>query len=416
MLNDAILHYDCGDGAEMKLYSDISEADFFEYEKQLEKNGFTVYDRHDMAGNMHFTLIRDILIQLYFVPCERTLRIVTDPSMNLYEKTASCGNRVCNTALFQFETDHSLIDCGMCYIVKCADNSFFIIDSAHFYSVHDNDRIHDFLRSMTPEGQKIHIAGWFISHGHEDHYSKFKDYLLYNMRDTQIDRIYMNLVPTDHRDNECWMDSTKIMLDSFRNVVDASGIPVVKLHTGQHFFVKNLEFEVLCTHEDVFPNSLENFNDSSTVLMMTAEGTRVLFPGDAGGEESKILEERYGNALKCHIVQIAHHGHFGTSENFYRLADAKVALCPNTRIKFDEEFHRYKANETACAIADEFYLSAEGTVKLTLPYKPGTAEVFPDETTEDFAGIAQLWAYTYTEEFKRIHHEEFRRRNVISNK
>ena len=407
----ASYRYDCGDGAAMSVYENIDKEDFLQYEQLLEKSGFLCYDRHDIAGNVHFTLTgKEVLVQLYYIEKESTVRLIADPNMNLYGKEKYSGAKICHTELFQFETDHSLIDCGMCYIARCADNSFFIIDSAQFYSVHDNDRIHDFLRSMTPDGERIRIAGWFLSHGHEDHYSKFKDYLLYNMEDTDIDCIYMNLIPTDHRDNANWMDSNKIMLDRFRAVVEECGIPVVKLHTGQRFFVKNLEFEVLCTHEDVFPASCANFNDSSTILMMTAEGTRVLFPGDAGEEESLILESRYGSLLKCDIVQLAHHGHFGTTENFYRLANAPTVLCPNTQIKFDEEFHRYKANETAHALASEFFISANGTVGLPLPYKTGEAEIFPDETTEDFDGIRQLWNYTYTDEFKEKHYAAFLKR------
>ena len=66
-----------------------------------------------------------------------------------------------------------------------------------------------------------------------------------------------------------------------------------------------------------------------------------------------------------------------------------------------------KANQKALEIAEEFYVSANGTVKLTLPYKAGTAEVFPDETNEDFGGIKQLWNYQYTEEFMNEHNRKF---------
>lgn len=411
-LCESSLSYDCGEGASLRLYENVSERDFLGYEKQLEALGFALYDRHDIAGNIHFTLTGDkMLIQLYYVGNDSSVRVIADPDTNLYCKEKYSGAKLCDTELYQFETDHSLIDCGMCYIIRCADNSFFIIDSAHFYSVHDNDRIHDFLRSMVPANEKIRISGWFVSHGHVDHLSKFKDYLLYNMDDTVIDRIYMNLIPTDHRDSGNWIDANKIIQDCFAEVVKDSGIPTVKLHTGQRFYVKNLEFEVLCTHEDVFPASVADFNDSSTVLGLTADGTRVIFPGDAGAEESRILEKRYGDTLECDIVQLSHHGHSGLSENFYRLAKASVVLCPNTQIKFQEEFHRYKANEAAVELADEFYVSSNGTVGLPLPYKPGTAEIFPDETTEDFNGIRNLWNYTYTEEFKEKHNAGFTERS-----
>lgn len=395
--------YDCSDGVSMALYYNVSENDFYSYEKELEKDGYAFFDKNDFAGNIHFTLKNsDMLIQLYRT-VDGEVRVIADSYTKDIKKEIEPFERKCSTELYQFETDHSLIDCGMCYIIRCADNSFFIVDSAHYLSVHDNDRIHKLLRSMTPENEKIRIAGWFVSHGHEDHYSKFMDYLIYNMEDTEIERIYMNLVSAQHPDCGSWNQYNNVLMENFRDFVNKTGIPIVKLHTGQRFFVRNLEFKVLCTHEDVYPQSNADFNNSSVVLMMEADGSKVLIPGDAGDKESIIMEQRYGDYLKCDIVQLSHHGHNGTSEQFYRYAKADVVLCPNTQIKIDEEFPRIRANRVAKEISKEFYVSSNGTVKLTLPYELGSAEVFPDETTEDFVSVKYLWGYDYTEEFKHNH-------------
>lgn len=402
--------YACGDNTVMRIYYGVSENAFFEYEKKLENSGYVVSQRHDIAGNIHFTLKGNgMTVQFYYNPGSSSARLIADGYTAGVMTEKPQVKRICNTELYQFETDHSLIDCGMCYIIRCADNSFFIIDSAHFYSIHDNDRIHDFLRSMTPANEKIRIAGWFITHGHDDHVCKVKDYLRYNMTDTEIECFYMNIIPTDHRDNFYWGACNKSFSDSFCAVVKESGIPVVKLHTGQHFYVRNLEFEVLCTHEDVYPEVFSDYNNSSTVLMMKVGGQKILFPGDASDKSSVVLEQRYGEYLKCDIIQLSHHGHHGLSAKFYEYAAAPVVLCPNTEIKINEEQHIF-ANQVVQRIAEEFYISSNGTVKLTLPYVMGTAEVYPDETTEDFNGIKQLWNYEYTDEFKKQHNEEFIKR------
>lgn len=404
--------YDCSDGVSMALYANVDKTDFFNYEKSLENDGYSLFDKTDFAGNIHYTLKNeDMLVQLY-LSIDGKMRVIADSYTAEYDKEQGSFERRCNTELYQFETDHSLIDCGMCYIIKCADNSFFIIDSAHYLSVHDNDRIHDFLRSMTPENEKIRIAGWFISHGHEDHYSKFMDYLIYNCEDTVIERIYLNLVSAQHPDCGRWDKENNILMENFRNFINNErDIPIVKLHTGQRFFVRNLEFKVICTHEDVYPESNQDFNNSSVVLVMEAEGSRVLIPGDASDKESIIMEERYGEWLKSDIVQLSHHGHNGTSEQFYEYVNADVVLCPNTQIKIDEEFPRIRANRVARELAKEFYVSANGTVQLILPYKLGTAKVFPDETTEDFVSIKFLWGYDYTHEFRLNHISEYLKRS-----
>ena len=403
--------YYCGDGAFMRIYSNCSIEYFLSYKDELEKSGFAVVQRHDIEGNIHFTLKKDSLtLQYYFNPATASVRLIADDYTCDIQTEPSETERVCPTQLIQFETDHSLIDCGMCYIIRCSDNSFFVIDSAHFFSVRDNERIHDFLRSMTPENEKIHISGWFISHGHDDHICKCTDYLRYNMADTVIDRFYYNFIDDAHPDNGSWDGEGKYYRKYFYEEVRKSGVPVVKLHTGQHFYVDNLEFEVLCTHEDVWPEPCTDYNNSSTVLMLKTEGQKILLPGDASDKSSVVLEERYGDYLKCDILQLSHHGHHGTSEKFYEYAKAPVVLCPNTEIKINEEDH-IPANKVAKAYAEEFYISAHGTVILTLPYKKGSAEILPDETTENFEGIKHLWGYDYTDEFKQNHIDEFIKRS-----
>lgn len=404
--------YDCSDGVSMTLYENVSTEDFIAYKDALVTDGYAVYDNTDYAGNVHFTLKKDgMLVQLYRSTDSR-MRVVADNYTADYDKEQIVTERKCNTEIYQFETDHSLIDCGMCYIIRCADNSFFIIDSAHNLSVHDNERIHDFLRSMTPENEKIRIAGWFVSHGHDDHYSKFMDYLIYNCEDTVIEKIYINLVSAQHPDCGRWDKYNTALMEEFRAFINNKcDIPIVKLHTGQRFCVRNLQFDVICTHEDVYPCTNADFNDSSVVLMLEAEGSRILIPGDASVQESIVMEERYGDWLKSDIVQLSHHGHIGTSDKFYRYVNADVVLCPNTQIKIDEEFPRLVADRVAKAISKEFYVSANGTVKLTLPYKLGTAEVFPDETTEDFVSIKFLWGYDYSPEFKANHIAQYFKRS-----
>ena len=108
--------------------------------------------------------------------------------------------RKTKTTLWQYEIDHSLIDCGMCYIVRACDGSFFIIDSAHTYSCRDDERIHQFLRERTPEGEKIRIAGWFFSHGHDDHIAQFTNFLKYCSNDVIIEGLYFNFPTFEHRD------------------------------------------------------------------------------------------------------------------------------------------------------------------------------------------------------------------------
>ena len=404
------LFYPSGDGCELALYNDVTHEAFESYSEKLKENAFSLINENRIENN-YFKFFKNdrLTVSLGFYECDKTMRVVVDNNINLPQFNP-CNNIVKRekTTLWQFEVDHSLIDCGMCYIFRTVTGAFFIIDSAHTYSINDCERIHDFLRERTPKGEKIHIAGWFFSHGHEDHIAQFISYINFYCEDTVIDNVYFNFISIDHRDSGEWMDAIRGYYNMFYSALENHPeVPVIRLHTGQSFYIDNLKIDVLCSHEDVFPKDNSNYNDSSVVIMVTAENTKVLLPGDAGHEESYILEARYPKYLKSDIVQQAHHGHFGTTDNFYRLVDADVALFPVTQIKFDEELDHWSANRVSLEIADEYYIASNGTVEIDLPYKKGEIKVFPDETFESFKGVYDLWSYEYTKEYKEKLYNEY---------
>lgn len=402
--------YDCGRGSYMLKYSPAGKTDFDAYCAEIEKCGFTLHGSLDIKENYHKTYFGKIMLHVYYVESEKTLRVVADPYTKLYAAAPEACRNEYKTTLWQYEVDHALIDCGMCYIIRCRDGSFFIIDSAHPYSVNDDIRLCDFLFKLTG-GKKPVIAGWFFSHGHDDHIGKAMDVIMYYRDRLDIQAIYYNFPPSTHRDNAAWGPANKGFTSKFERLMDETPeIKKIRLHSGQRFYVRNLEFTVLCTHEDIFPNPVTDYNNSSTALMMVAEGSKVLFPGDCAAESDKVLVRRYGDYLKCDVVQISHHGHSGTSPAFYRCADAECALFPITVIKFDEELPHQESNRVAIEIAKEYYIASNGTVEISLPYVYGNTKVLPDETFEDFNGIFNLWCYEYTDERKEQLRREFEER------
>lgn len=398
--------YNCGEGTFMLLYSDVEKEVFDKLCADIECKGFELYDESEIEHSSHKTYVSGIMAHVYYCGVEKALRIVAAPKFERYpNKPLSSAE---NATLWQFEVDHSLIDCGMCYIIKASNGNFFVIDSAHPYSVRDDFRIIDFLKKHS-DGRKPVVEGWFISHGHEDHVGKVKDVLLYHKDEIEIKAFYYNLPSLELPESKGWGDAGNNIMLSFMEALESRPeIKKHKMHTGQRFYIDNLEFTVLCTHEDVFPRSLENFNNTTISVMMKVGDCKVSFPGDSMGESDRVLVRRYSaQTLKCDVMQMSHHGHEGTSPEFYRRSGAECLLFPITEIKFDEELPRQEANRVAIEIAKEYHIASNGAAEIPLPYKYGQTKILPDETFEDFNGIYWLWCYEYTDEYKEKLYKEF---------
>ncbi|MBQ7043976.1 MAG: hypothetical protein IJN78_05150 [Clostridia bacterium] len=393
--------YDCRENCFMRLYRNVTEAEYKEWIAELENSGMTVLQTTENNGNLYTCLKGEVLVNAFFTPCDGILRVAASET-NLapcFTPTACDGDA--ETAFYGFESDQSLIDCGMCLMVQCPDHSFFVVDSGHYMQFNDNDRIYNFMRERTPEGQKVVVNGWLLTHAHSDHISKFMDFLRYNCRDCIIEGIYSNLIPDDYRGYKEWSREEVMLSGKLFRMLKETKIPTYKIHTGQRFYIRNLMFDVLGTHEDIYPNLITDYNDSSCMVMLTAENSRIFIPGDASRLSSVELEKRYGETLKCDVVQISHHGHNGLSTRAYEYLNAEVAVFPITRIKFDEEYPRIEANRRAIELAKAHYITSDGTVKIPLPYSFEKIEVLPDETFEDFGKINRLWGYSYTDERKK---------------
>ncbi len=402
--------YYCGRNTYLLRYDNCTKSDFDSYCKVIEGDGFSLYDENIIENNYFKTYFNSLTVHTYYSEGEKSIRIIADPDLPSYSTKPECEGSFA-PVLWQFEVDHSLIDCGMCYFVRCADGSFFVVDSAHTYSVNDDIRICEFLKKING-GKKPVVSGWFFSHAHDDHICKFLDVIDYHKDEIDIKAVYYNFPSADNEDKIHWGTPAVKLIERFEETMDKNEqVKKIRLHAGQHFYIGNLEFDVLCTHEDVYPGRFSNFNNTTVSLMMRVNGSRVLFPGDSSDKNDEIIIKRYNEFLKCDIMQMSHHGHSGTSPEFYRRANAECVLFPITEIKFDEELPRQEANRVAIELSKEYHIASNGTVEIPLPYVYGQTKLLPDETFEDFNGIFNLWAYEYTDERKQQLYNDFLKRS-----
>ena len=387
-------------GSRLYVQADVTAEEARAFADRLRAEGFAPLQQRETNGMRYYALQKEpYMAHLLYSPTENELRVCLAAQETVPRLAPDTCEGDGNTVFYAFENDQTLIDCGMCLIIECLDHSFFLVDSGHYFQPNDNDRIYRFLRERTPKGQKVRVCGWLITHAHTDHVCKLMDFLKYNTDDVVIEGFYHNLLPPDYAIWDGNHEEAHIAAKLLAALADYPA-PVYTLHTGMRFYVRSLAFDVLSTHEDLHPDFIEDYNDSSAVVMLRAAGSSILIPGDAAVAAGRKMELRWGNALKSDVVQVAHHGHTGLSAHCYELIVADTAIFPVTRIMFEQELPKKEANRRLIDIASQYFITGDGTVCVPLPYKKEAVYTLPDETVEDFAKIRRLWKYDYTPEYK----------------
>lgn len=274
------------------------------------------------------------------------------------------------TRLYQLETDFTRVNCGMSYAVALEDGRFILIDGGYF-GEGEAEALYAFLCAHS--AGRPRIAAWFFTHAHQDHVGAYINFIRKYARMAQIEALYYNFHPVDYADiSGDWMSSDPATVREFYRA-SAECLPEARTHklvTGEMYDFNDVSIEVLYTYEDM-GGATSTFNDHSAVFALNCLGQRVLFLGDIFKEGSRALL-RKPDKLKCDVVQVAHHGFSGATEEVYRATGAFTALWPTKRAELDANAHRpanaYLMNESGM----EHIISNDGTAELRLPYTKGS--------------------------------------------
>lgn len=242
---------------------------------------------------------------------------------------------------------------GYCYIYTLEDGSFVVLDGGGGGSTSDNvGIIYNTLvglytkvyGSAPSKTNKIKIAAWYLSHGHGDHYATMESFITSHVSASsgtvEMEAIIHNFPSNDEIYNA--FDANPSTRNSYINGAkyqnsNGSMIPYYKVHTGQVFFIRNLQFEVLYTHEDIHPWAVEYYNNTTTVIRLTTLNTNGngtptagsksvdnMILGDLQVRGSMVMRARYGDYLKSDMALVSHHGGNGVEAALYQLIDAQV--------------------------------------------------------------------------------------------
>jgi len=380
----------------------VNPAAYEKYCNDLVKAGYELYlQNDDVEGNYFRTYTNQTTnVMLYvaynayehatkqLVEKEKCIRIVSSkldsanlvPSELLQPQYPSKADRLQNSAITAVSLDYSNDDAGagQLEIMTLEDGSFIIIDGGN---KRDKDiaRIYEILKDLFKRGHNytdptpsnpIRVAAWYNTHSHGDHIGSTIEFIKqycsnYDKYAVTIDRLIANF-PSDEGYYNCyrdknsnstvrdrWAEYSAVIKDISMEPTDpnyeskyAPGMEYIKVRTGQKFFIANVEFEVLFTHEDHYPARINAYNDTCTVIRtniqhtengVPTEGensmTSVMWLGDAYPQSAQFMRAMYGSYLASDIVQMSHHG-TGADWKLYGLIKPTCVIIPTKKTSY----------------------------------------------------------------------------------
>lgn len=385
--------YESSGGTVIARREGTAEADFEAYLAMLARLGFTVYDTNVIENNRFATLYKEnTAVFVSRFANTGTLRVIAEPKGGLCPLADPCET-ICEPLLTGMKGEITVAAEGMGYIIRLADGSFCIIDGGMGDPDHvDSDKLMHILLAQKPaDAEKPVIAAWIFTHLHGDHVGVFNCFSLDHHDDVILERLYFNFPKEEEialSDSPYMLDDTIYRYTQFKTNLAQfyADVPVVKLHSGNRFAVRNADFEVLYAYDDLYPQTILDggLNESSLLFKMTAGGQTVLWTGDFAFLGADLVLREYETALSADILQMAHHGWNGT-EALYAAVDPTFVLLP---ISFDYDLNDMFASPQNAWLKNspkvrQFIITNCGTWTIRLPYAPadGTFERIPSPGT-----------------------------------
>lgn len=284
------------------------------------------------------------------------------------------------TSLHMMELNNN----GACFVIQLKNGHFVIHDGGHEY---DAPYLLDYLESLTSEGEKPVVEGWFISHAHSDHHGALLGIM---NRKKWRDRIYVDGIyfvePPLVFVRKTKYDTYQDMKDLTNNyhLLKNSEHQSCKLYRpqlGQRYYFCDIYIDVVLTPEQFILDASckKDFNETSVWFMNHIEGQKILLVGDTNHTgmrtAMRMLDKAY---FQIDVYAVSHHG-VNVYDYFTDILDVKTLLYSNWRIgslwQDGSKYARTKENKQLIQNAREAYSHESGTVVLKFPYVVGEAYI-----------------------------------------
>lgn len=250
-------------------------------------------------------------------------------------------------------------DSMMSYIIETSNDETIVIDGG---LKTEAETLKQYIQKY---GNKVDY--WFITHPHKDHVGAFID--IVENTDIEIENIYYSVNSQEwYNENE---PNRAYEAEDFYRAIQNERIKAIaktpqigdKIKIGKNIYVEILQ----TANPEITYNAI---NNSSMVFKIYVNDKSILILGDIGTEASKKLINRYGKDLKSDIVQMAHHGQSGATQELYKLVDPEICLWQSPQWMWDNVTGTFKTLETRKWMEDlgvkTNYVAKDGDITITV--------------------------------------------------
>ncbi len=391
-----ITNVDLGQGSYMHIAKNTTLEKYEAFNKYLEDNGAVLYDSNKIGDNRFSTYIsKSQIITVMFLAYDydeedtsnypvatsidhNEVRIIIDerPYFDLYTReqdnkyTPSTDSKVAPRLIML--SDNKVTWPGrMGFLYQLADGSFFIMDGGYWgaggnYTANAMNptksssvahTIFEVMKAHAPDPENIVVAGWFISHTHEDHLGAFVDISLteeYRNKIT-IETIIHN-TPSDgellsETNGQLILEIAHRLEESIERFKKSTSpnINIIKAHGGQKMYFRDLAFEIYTSQSTLLYSTdvstganfthAVNHNDTSILSRVYYQDTTAMYFADSWVQTNRlVINPLYRRNLDCDMLQPSHHGYSDTKSGIsykHLSTPPKMVLWPDCRGHYD---------------------------------------------------------------------------------
>ena len=369
---------DDGDDALLIVSSKCSEDDYKGYLKKLSDSGFSEFSKNEIKGNLFSTYTKnDLTVDAWFTPEDSTVRVTIQQGFDNISPAKTEYTKICDSGLTLIGSPSD--DTGMCLLFKLEDGRFVVIDGgSRWPSSKMDQRLYEQLKNQAEDASNIVIACWILTHSHQDHIAAFQGFAN-NFKDVYSSTVTIESVMFNFAGDDQASVTTQQLSGSdneIRSIVKSAfaDSKLFKPHPGNEISFANMRIEVLGTHESyIFKNYPEDYNACCLFLKITINDQVICIPADTDATNNKVIEQIYGEYLKCDILQVDHHGGFGGVSSTNKLFAPEVLIFFTNNTNY-LKYQTSSYNQTLLNNANfkQSILVDQNIIYLPLPYVSGT--------------------------------------------